>query len=210
VPFEQLTALNLGGKPTPANPAGSPAGYFGEKLVSELMGRYGTLVKAGRVQNALAALTAPVVFSTAAGTGGPLLWNPPASGVDAHLLAVGFSTSVVTTVAGGLGVTGGSGQTAAPGSTTAADGSGNCLVGGPKSAINAYRAGTPTTAGAFFAPYAQVHTGALTVDTTGMTWLFLDGLFVAPPGSWLSAGSGSVTLTTLQAAICAIWAELPS
>lgn len=190
------------------NPTGVPSGYMGELLISGLMAKYSSLVKAGKVFNSYATLTAPVAYSTAAGTGGPLLWNRPNSGVDAHILAVGFSTSVVTTVAGGLGVTGNAGQDVAPTTTTAIDASGNSLVGGAASACTTYRVGTPANAGNFFVPFAQVHTGALTVDTTGLLWVDLGGIVVVPPAAWASIAA-TAALTTLQAQVALVWAELP-
>lgn len=186
----------------------APLGVVNELLVSEILGKYSTLAKLGKLFNAYATLTAPVLFSTAAGTGGPLLWNPPGSNIDLHLVAVGFQSLVVTTVAGGLGITGNTGQTAAPTSTTAIDKSGNCYVGGAASGASAFRVGTVANAGGFFVPFAQFHTGALTVDTTGTTWIPFDGMFIAGPGSWLSVAA-SATLSTLQVSVTAIWAELP-
>lgn len=193
---------------TNGNPQGVPSGYMGELVTSPFLGKYSSLVKAGKVFSAYATLTAPVIYSTAAGTGGPLLWNRPSSGVDAHILAVGFSTSVVTTVAGGLGLTGGPGQVAAPTSTTAIDASGNMLIGGPASACTTYRVGTPVAAGLQLVPFAQVHTGALTVDTTGVCWVDFEGGMIVPPGSWGSV-AGTASLTTLQVQVALIWAELP-
>lgn len=205
----QTGALAIGGKAGQGNALGVPSGIVNEFLVSEVLGRYSNLVKTGRVYSAYATLTAPVIFTTAAGTGGPLLWNPPASGLDAHILAIGFSTSVVTTVAGGIGITGNAGQAVAPTATTAIDASGNMLIGGGNSAMSAYRVGTPTNAGNRLTPFAQFHTGALTVDTTGITWVPIDGLIVVAPGSWASP-AGTATLTTLQVQIGVIWAELPN
>lgn len=189
--------------------AGTPCDKYGFLGVSEILSRYSNLVKAGKVFSAYATLTAPVIFTTAAGTGGPILHNPANSGIDAHLLAVGFSTSVVTTVAGGLGITGNSGQTAALTSTTAADGKLNHLIGSANPTCNVFRVGTPTTAGASLVPFAQFHTGALTVDTTGLNWVYLDGLYVVPPASWASP-AGTATLSTLQVQVGLVWAELPA
>ncbi|HEV3223859.1 MAG TPA: hypothetical protein VGZ90_13315 [Puia sp.] len=188
--------------------AGAPGGVANELMISELVGKYATLVKLGVVFSAYATLTAPVIFSTAAGTGGPLLWNKPSSNIDAHILGVGFSSSVVTTVAGGLGLTGNGGQSVAPGTTTAIDASGNMLIGGKTSGCNVYRIGTPANAGAQLFPFAQFHTGALTVDTTLLTWIDLGGAMIVPPGCWASP-AGTATLTTLQVQIGLLWAELP-
>lgn len=188
---------------------GAPGGIINELLVSQALGRYSTLAKSGRIFSAHAILTAPVIWSTAAGTGGPLLWNRPNSARDLHILAAAIATPVVTTVAGAIGITGNGGQTAAPGSTTAIDSTGNLLIGGGNSTAQAYRLGTPTNAGGFFQPIFEVHTGALTVNNTGLFWADLGGIIVVPPGSWVSL-AGSATLTTLQVAASLIWAELPA
>lgn len=205
----QTAPLALPSKAGQGNNTGVPSGVANELLMSELLGRYSNLVKAGRVFSAYATLTAPVIYTTAAATGGPLLWNPPSSGIDAHLLAIGFSTSVVTTVAGGIGITGNSGQTVAPTSTTAIDATGNMLIGGAASQCSTFRVGTTSNAGNRLVPFAQFHTGALTVDTTGLTWVPLDGIAICAPGSWMSP-AGTATLTTLQIALAMIWAELPN
>lgn len=190
--------------------SGSPLGFINELLVSETLAKYSTLAKAGKLFSAHAILTAPVIFSTAAGTGGPLLWNKPTSGIDAHVLAVGFSSSVVTTVAGGLGLTGNVGQTVAPTSTTAIDSSGPLYLGGAVTQLGGvFRVGTPTNAGNLLLPFAQFHTGALTTDTTAVTWIDIGGLFIIPPGGWGSP-AGTATLTTLQVQVGIIWAELPT
>ena len=167
-------------------------------------------MKAGKVFQAYSALTAPVIFSTAAGTGGPLIWNKPNSGVEAHILAVSFSSSVVTTVAGGLGFTGNAGQSTAPTTTTAITASGSTYIGGQVSQMGGvYNVGTVANAGAVFMPFAQFHTGALTVDTTAVTWIDIGGAIIIPQGSWGSVAA-SATLTTLQVGVNVIWAELPA
>lgn len=204
----QTTPLNLGQKSSGGNNVGVPSGFFGEMIVSELVARYSNLCKSNSLFCAYATLTAPVIFTTAAGTGGPLLWNKPNSGIDAHILAVGFSTSVVTTVAGGLGLTGNSGQTTSPTATTTIDASGPLYMGGANSQLGGvFRVGTPTNAGNVFMPLSQFHTGALTVDTTLTTWMDIGGAMVVPPGGWGSL-AGTATLTTLQVQVGMIWAEL--
>lgn len=181
----------------------------GSLAVSEVQGRYYELAYRGSVFTAYATVTAPVIYSTAAGTGGPLLWNNTRTN-NAVLLAVGFATSVVTTVATGLGITGGTGQTSAPGSTTAIDaGPASTKIGAATSGMNLYRIGTPTNAGTFFLPLAQVHTGALTTDTTGITWMDLAGSIIVPPQCWASIAAGA-TATTLQVQAALMWAEVPA
>ena len=183
-------------------------GRTGEQMVSELQAAYYEMAYRQKLFNAYATVTAPVIYSTAAGTGGPLLWNGSSS-VNAVILAVGYSVSVVTTVAGSIGLTGNTGQVAAPGSTTAIDaGPRNNFLGGVAPLCTTYRIGTPTNAGNFFIPLADMHTGALTVDNAGVTWVDLKGCLIVPPQAWISL-AGSATLTTLQIQASLIWSEVP-
>ena len=90
----QPTALSNTGRVagTPNNPGGL---LFGESLISEVNGRYATLALNQRVFSAYAIVTSGVIWSTAAGTGGPLLWNGTTN-TSAHLMAVligGVSTA---------------------------------------------------------------------------------------------------------------------
>lgn len=182
-------------------------GRTGEQLVSELQGRYYENAVRGNLFQAHAIVTAPVIYTTAAGTGGPLLWNNTTTH-NAVLLALSMSSSVVTTVAAGIGITGNSGQTAVPASTTAIDSNRNLLIGGAATRMNLYRVGTPSSAGNFFFPLWQVHTGALTVDTTGTQWVDLGGCIVVPPFGWASVAA-SATASTLVANFGLIYAEVP-
>lgn len=192
-----------------ANSNATPGGILGELLVSNVISRYGTLAKSGKLFCATANLTAPVVYTATVGVGGPLLWNRPNSNVDAHILAVSFSSNIVTTVAGGLGLTGNSGQQTAPSTTTAIDAKGNLLIGAQDGSVEAYRIGTVVQGGGFFLPFAQFHTGALTVDNTAVTFVDVGGAIVVPAGAWAGA-AGSAGLTTLQAVVSIVWAELPA
>ncbi len=212
MPFIQTNALTIPTRAqTGGNPVAIPSGFMNELVSSDVLGRYSTLGKSARLFSAYATLTAPVVFSTAAGTGGPLLWNKPNSGIDAHIIGVGITSSVITTVAGGLGFTGNIGQVIAPTSTTAIDASGPLYLGGAVTQLGGvFRVGTPTNAGNIFIPIMQFHTGALTVDnTTGPQWLDIGGSIIVPPGGWASI-AGTATLTTLQCQVGLVWAELPT
>ena len=177
-----------------------------EQIVGLAHGRYAEASTRGNLFMAQAIVTAPVIWTTEAGTGGPLLWNG-SSTVKASLLAVGFGAAVVTTVAAALGITGGSGQAAAPTTTTAIDSSTNLLIGGASSACTPYRVGT-TVANLFFMPFADLHTGALTVDTSNMLWIDLGGLITVVPGCFASVAA-SATATTWVGNICLIWEEIP-
>src|SRR5581483_1629646 len=139
-------------------------------------------------------------------TGGPLLYNPPTSGVNAAILAVSCGVSVVSTVAASLGLTGGA--TNAPTSTTAIDSLTNTFLGGPTGQCSVYRVGTPSAAGTFFHPFGDVHTGALTVDNLGTAWIDIGGVFVVPPGYFASIAA-SATASTLVANLSMLYEEIP-
>jgi hypothetical protein len=167
---------------------------------------YGDASLGRRIYVAHATVTAPVIYSTAAGTGGPLLWNG-SSNMIARILAVGFGTKTASTVAGALGFTGAAGQTAAPSSATAIEDTGNLYVGGAKSSCTPYRIGTVTNAGTFFLPFAQVTTGALTVSDNTMSWVDMGRLITVPPAGWVSV-AGSATLSTGVFEIGLVWEEV--
>lgn len=171
---------------------------------------YYDLARQQRVFCAYATVTAPVIFSTAAGTGGPLLWNGSATTrkVNAVLLSVGFGIATASTVAASLGITGNSGQVAAPSATTTIDGVANTNIGGPAPACSTFRIGTVTNAGNFFQPLCAVGTGAVTVDNIDMAWADIGGSIIVPPGSWMAVAA-SATLTTAVMHIGMLWAEIP-
>lgn len=173
---------------------------------------YYDLAYKGSLFNAYAAVTAPVIYTTAAGTGGPLLWNNSGNvgpnPVVAALIAVTCAVTVASTVAAALGITGNSGQTSAPGSTTAITASGNCRVGASPPKCNVYNVGTPSAAGNFFLPLIQLGTGALTVADMEVAAIDIGGMVVVPPGSWASIAA-SATATTTVAQLGLVWAEFP-
>lgn len=193
---------------TPNNPGGL---LFGEALVSEVMGRYANLAVNQKIMSAYATITSGVIYSTAAGTGGPLLWNGT-SNSSAHLLAVligGVTTA--NTVATSIGVTGNTGQTSAPTSTTAITASGNTYIGGGAPTMNVYNVGTVTNAGNRFIPLAAYGTGAVTVNAAGggSGWIDLGGTVIVPPNSWAAVSFGA-TATTGVINLGLLWAELPA
>ena len=190
-----------------STPADFQAGKSNEQLFSQLHGRFYSLAERGDLYMAHAIVTAPVVYTTAAGTGGPLLWNKSQTH-NAVLLAVGYGQTVVTTVAAALGITGNDEQTVAPTSTTAIDSTENLRIGGRASRVTAYRVGTPAAAGNFLMPFAHAHTGALTTAPGVVNWVPLDGMIVLPPNTWASVAA-SATATTLVASISLVWAEVP-
>lgn len=182
-------------------------GNRGEAMVSELQGKYYELCRRGELFQAHAIVTAPVIYTTAAGTGGPLIWNG-STNKNVVLLAVSLGVTTVTTVAAALGITGNSGQATAPGTTTAIDSNRNLLIGGALPVSTAYRIGTPTNAGNFFLPFGHLHTGALTVDTWGTVWVDLAGCVIIPPQCWASPAA-SATASTTVASIGLVYTEQP-
>ena len=180
----------------------------GGQLVSQLHGRYHEQVLRGNVFMAHAIVTAPVIYTTAAGTGGPLLWNGSTTH-KAAILAVGWGVSTVTTVAAIIGLTGGTGQTSAPATTTAVDSVKNCYLGGAAPAVSAYRIGTPSAAGGFFLPLGDVNTGALTTRPGSMNWIDLGGMFVVPQYGWISFAA-SATASTTVGNFGIVWSEIPN
>jgi hypothetical protein len=163
----------------------------------------------GNIFAAYAIDTSPVIWTTAAGTGGPLLWNSPGSGVNAYLIAVSFGVTVADTVAGSIGITGNTGQTVAPGTTTAIDSVANTYVGGPAPKCNTYRVGTPGAAGNFFFPIGMVLTGAITTQAMADNWVDLGAAIVVPPGAWASIAAAA-TLTSAVMQVGLLWAEVPT
>lgn len=159
---------------------------------------------------ATATVTAPVIYTTAAGTGGPLLYNGTATGhngVTAYLLAVSYGLTTAATAAGAIGIA--VGATIAPTSTTAIDSVTNLHVGGQAPLCNVYRVGTVSVAATAFIPTGGVGTGALTVYPTDDNFIHLGGLIEVPPGAFASV-SASATLTTGVFQIGLIWMELPN
>lgn len=192
---------------------------------------YYDLARKGQIFMAQAIITAPVAYTTAAGTGGPLLWNgtggalvtgegpsayvSPKAQVDAVILGVSWAVTVAETTAGiALGLTGGGGQTAAPTSTTAIDGITSSRINisniGPLGAGNqcsAYRVGTVATAGNWLLPLASLDTAALTALPHQPNYVDLAGLIVVPPNGWVSvSASAAGTAAVLQIGL--IWAEI--
>jgi hypothetical protein len=154
---------------------------------------------------AYATITAPVIYSTAAGTGGPLLWNGTTNR-NAIILGVSCALSVVSTVAAALGLTGNSGQTAAPTATTPITSAACLRIGNSGPQCQTYSVGTVTNAGNFFLPLIGLGTGALTVDEQLLGFIDLAGMIVVPPNCWVSIAASATALTTV-ASIGLVWAE---
>jgi hypothetical protein len=182
------------------------AGRTTEQVISQVHGQYYEASSRGKIFMAQAIITAPVIWTTEAGTGGPLLWNSSAS-VIGNILAVGWGISTVSTAGAAVGLTGGYAQTADPTSTTAID-SQACLNGTSTTpTISAYRVGTTGT-NRWFLPLGDLYTGALTVDVGKVNWVRLDGLLSIPQYSFVSF-SASATASTTVMNVAIIWEEVP-
>jgi hypothetical protein len=188
---------------------------------------YYDLARKGQVFIAQAIITAPVGFGTAAGTGGPLLWNgtggttsvaapgggtynAPNAAVDAVILGLSWGvTTAETTTNIAVGLTGGPGQTAAPSAPTAIDGVACTRISSSVTpACNVYRVGTVAAAGKWFFPLFSFDTTAVTAMPHQPNYEDLAGMFVVPPGSWISvAASATGTAGVLQIGL--VWAEIP-
>ena len=184
---------------------------------------YYDLARNGRIFMAQAIVTAPTIYSTAAGTGGPLLWNGSGGKtagvnnqqVDAVILGVSWGVTVAATAVSAIGLTGGAGQTAAPGTVTAIDGitctrvrGANVAATGAGNQCSVYRTGTVSTAGNWFFPLASLDTTAITAMPHQPNYEDLAGMFVVPPNSWISfAASATATTAVLQVGL--VWAEIP-
>lgn len=198
--------------PTRSNPgsqAGVPAGMIGELIISEVLGKYATLVKSQKVFYTSAIITAPVIFSTGAQLG-PMLWNRTGSGLDAHILALGVgSPTTASTVNGALGyasVPAG----ASPSTATS-------IV-----AVNAYAGGGPSAMGGIFStatvlvtapvpvflPLTGVNTGAVTTQALSSSWVDIGGALIIGPGN-VGYVCASATLTAGVFTIGLLWAEMP-
>lgn len=166
----------------------------------------------GNVFCAYATVTAPAIYSGTA-QNGLLLWNGSAvgggRGVTAFLLAASFAQSVVTTVAGAIGMTGAAGQPASPTGTTPITLVGQTAptIGAVTPACTPFLAGTVVNGGQFFQPLGHVHTGALTVDTEDDNTVHLGGMIAAGVSTWAGIAA-SATLTTAVMQLGLVWMEI--
>jgi hypothetical protein len=166
----------------PASQAGVPAGVVGELTMSEVLGKYATLV----------------------------LWNRPASGVDAHILAIGVgSPTVASGVAGSIGYASAV-QPTAPTSPTAIVAV-NAYAGGGTSQMGAVNSGGTVIVlpAPIFLPLVAVNTGAITTQVLSTGFVDLGGSLIVGPGN-CGYVCASATLTSGVFTIGIVWAELPA
>ena len=206
-------ALTFPGKSFPVNQGGAPVGAMGELALSYVMPRYSTLVKSGKVFYTSAIITSSVIFTTAVQLG-PMLWNRPGSGVDAHILALSVgspSTQWTGTIAGSIGIATNI-QPTAPAS-----------IGTALTAVNAYAGGGPSQMGYVggggtvlilpvpqFLPLIAGSGGAVTTPIIASPSFYdLGGAVVVNPGQ-VGYVAPSATLTSGVLTIGILWAEIPT
>lgn len=183
-------------------------GRVGSLVVTDGHGKYWEPACRAQLFVAQANVTTPVTYTVLVSVGGPLLWNGSTK-YNAGLVGVGWSlTTANTTTTFALGITGSTGQTSAPTTTTAIDATGNCYLGGPASNCTAYRTGTVVNLGKYLLPFAHVHTGILTTETSLSGWVELSSMIVVPPNSW-AAVSASAQGTAVVMTISLMWEEVP-
>jgi hypothetical protein len=193
----------------PTQQAGVPAGVVGELTVSEVLAKYATLVKSQKVFYTSAIITAPVIFSTAAQLG-PMIWNKPGSGLDAHILAVGVgSPTTASGVAGAIGYASAV-QPTAPTSPTAIVAV-NAYAGGGTSQMAAVNSGGTVIVlpAPIFLPLVSVNTGAITTSVLTTGFVDVGGSLIIGPGN-VGYVCASATLTSGVFTIGLLWAEMPA
>ncbi len=205
-------ALTFPARSFPVQQAGAPTGVVGELNLSQFVGKYGNLVKAQKVFYTSAIVTSAVIYTTAAQKG-PMLWNRPGSGFDAHVLAISIGApTTATSVAGSLGW-------ASNVQPTAPTTPGTALV-----AVNAYSGG-PTSGLGFigstgtviilpvptFSPLFPINTATAGTAMTALLQSNLDvgGTFVVGPGN-VGYIASDATLTSGVLTIGVMWAEIPT
>jgi hypothetical protein len=194
----------------PANQQGAPSGVVGELTMSEVLARYSTLCKAQKVFYTSAIITAPVIFSTAIQLG-PMIWNKPGSGLDAHILAVSMGQPTTASSVDGAVAYASAVQPTAPASPTAI------------TAVNAYAGAGPSQMAAINSGGTVIVLPApiclplisicgptvTTAVATTASWVDVAGSLIIGPGN-VGYICGTATLTALVATIGLMWAELPA
>jgi hypothetical protein len=177
----------------------------GGMVVQDAHGSLAEPAMRGNIFSARASITGMVIYTTAAGTGGPFIWNGSTNKV-VSVLKVGWSVTTAATATGMVGVATGTGMTVAPTNTAVAD-TGNCYTGGPASNATAYSTATSTGTPRFI-PLGQLSTAAVSLVPANTTLFDFKGSLIIPPNCWVSlAASATLTTSVLQTFI--MWEELP-
>ncbi len=200
-------ALTFPTKSFPGTAAGAPAGAMGEMVFSEVLPKYATLAKAQKLFYAMITwATAPASFVTAAQFG-PVLWNRPGSGIDAHVIALGLSNLTTANTGGGAVGWTSNVQVDAPITATSLV-AWNCYAGGANSGINCYSTATvgilPTP---IFWPLTALSKAAITINALTQNWIDIGGALIVGPGN-MGCVCGSAVLTATVSTATIVWAEL--
>lgn len=192
------------------------AGLHRELLVNELMGKYYTMARRGKVYN-FSTLVAGVAFPIST-TVTPVfgLWNPAGSGV--LMVPLMYSCSYVsgTAVMTGVGIaqlanTGNSVATAAPiSSFTDQAPVGAMLNLGARGVVRGCSTATLTAAGAWYQSLGMnTFTGAATVpvNTTTFSTYDFQGSLLIPPGNLIYTVGNAASVALYQQTL--YFAELP-
>lgn len=194
----------------PTQQSGVPGGVVGELAMSEVLGKYATMVKLQKVYFTSAIITAPVIFSTGAQLG-PMLWNRPASGLDAHILAISVGQpTTATSVQGAIGWS--SVPAAASPSTATSIVAQNAYSGGGASGMGGIFSTATVLVTApvpIFLPLTGVNTGAVTTQAVSSSFVDVGGSLIVGPGN-VGYVCASATLTSGVFTIGLLWAELPA
>ena len=212
MPNISAPALSFPAKAFPAQQAGAPTGIVGDLLFSEVMPKYATLAKSQKIFYTSAIITSMASFVTAAQLG-PMIWNRPGSGVDAHILAVCCANPTTAAAASACGAIGWASnvQPAAPTSIGTALLTPNAYAGGGPSAMG-YVGGTGTVGilpTPIFLPLLALNQAAVSINLATPNWLDVGGSVIVAPGT-VGYICGSAVLTTLVVHVGIVWAELPA
>lgn len=210
----QTSALGMPAKSQlgSGNSVGTPSGIMSEQVYSEVLPRYSTLTKLGKIFAARGALQTLSVAGTA--MTGLIVWNssPAGAGVDLHMLKISGDVAVTSATMTGIALAFGKGQVSVPGAVTAASAQ-NCTyigggLGGNVGAGLAYNVATMTNA-----PVAQfdvLHNTAA-ISTTGEDTGFIfdcEGLIVVPPQQYICFVALGAASAASAVNLSAVWAEV--
>ena len=211
MPYIQTSSLAIPAKNQlgNANSSGVPSGLAGELVLTELLPRYSTLVKLGKVFTARSALQTLSVAGTA--MTGLIVWNssPAGSGVDLHLLKASGNVAVTSATLTGIAVAYGKGQVSTPGTVTAAVQS-NDYIGGGLGYGTAYTIATMTNAPV--AQYDVLHNTAaiaVTGEDSGFQ-LDFEGSIIVPPQQYVTFVALGAASAASAVNLSLKWAELPA
>ncbi len=204
-------SLSFPAKSFPVQQAGAPVASVGELGMGALLGKYATLVKAGKVFYTSAIVTSPVIFTTA-GQLGPILWNKPGSNIDAFILAISVgSPTTATSVPGAIGWSSNI-QSTLPTATNTAITAVNAYAGGGVSQLALVATNSGGAVGVLpapiFLPMVGVNTGAITTQVlNGSGYVDVGGLLAIGPGN-MGCVCANATLTSGVFTLGVMWCEV--